>query len=380
MNWSFPIGVIKGTVIRLHLTFLLFLIWIGGSAYARGGRIAVVESVLFIVLLFLCVLLHELGHVFAARRYGVQTPDITLLPIGGVARLERIPEKPAEELVVALAGPAVNAVIAMILFLVLGGLPAMEQGTQVDNPGIGLLERLAWVNISLVVFNLIPAFPMDGGRVLRAVLAYRLGYARGTQIAAGVGQVVAFALGLAGLFGNPLLIFIALFVYMGAASEASAVQMREAGRGMIASDAAVTRFEALNPSATVEDAVECLLRTTQHDFPVVDGAGRLRGVVTRDDMIRALREPGPETPVLEIMQRDVPVMHHRQPLDKALRAMQEGRHPAVGVMDAEGRLLGLITPENIGELMMVQAARPSWPASRMPRRQGATSKASTTPE
>ena len=360
MGWSFPIGTVKGTVIRIHLTFLLFLVWIGVSHYAQGGQRAAVEGLLFITLLFACVLLHEFGHVFAARRYGVQTPDITLLPIGGVARLERIPEKPAEELVVALAGPAVNVAIAALLFLVLGGLPSMEDGMQVQNSGVGMLERLAWVNISLVLFNLVPAFPMDGGRVLRALLAYRLGYTRGTRIAAGVGQAVAFALGLAGLFGgNPLLIFIALFVYMGAASEASAAQMRDAGRGMIASDAAETRFEGLSPTATVEDAVERLLRTSQHDFPVVDGSGRLRGVVTRDDMIRALRERGPDAPVLEVMRRDVPVLHHRQPLDEALRAMQEGRHPAVGIVDSEGRLVGVITPENVGELMMVQAARPA---------------------
>ena len=359
MSWSFPIGTVKGTVIRIHLTFVLFLVWIGVAHYAQGGQRAAVQGVLFISLLFACVLLHEFGHVFAARRYGVQTPDITLLPIGGVARLERIPEKPAEELVVALAGPAVNVVIAALLFLALGGLPSMDDGMQVQNAGIGLLERLAWVNISLVVFNLIPAFPMDGGRVLRALLAYRLGYARGTRIAAGVGQAVAFALGLAGLLGgNPLLIFIALFVYMGAASEASAAQMRDAGRGMIASDAAETRFEGLSPTATVEDAVERLLSTSQHDFPVVDGAGRLRGVVTRDDIIRALRERGPEAPVLEVMRRDVPVVHHRQPLDEALRVMQQGRHPAVGIVDGEGKLVGLITPENVGELMMVQAARP----------------------
>ncbi|WP_376093105.1 site-2 protease family protein [Roseomonas sp. CCTCC AB2023176] len=366
MGWSFPIGVVKGTVIRLHLTFLLFLIWIGFTAYAQGGRGAALEGVLFIVLLFLCVLLHEFGHVFAARRYGVQTPDITLLPIGGVARLERIPEKPSEELVVALAGPAVNVVIAAILFLVIGGWPRMEAGQHLANPGFNLLERLAWVNLSLVLFNLIPAFPMDGGRVLRAILAHRMGYARGTRIAAGVGQAVAFALGLAGLFGNPLLIFIAFFVYMGAASEAAAVGLREAGRSMIAADAAVTRFETLGPAATVEDAVEHLLRTSQTDFPVVDGAGRLRGVVTRDDMIRALREQGPAAPVLEIIRRDVPVLHHRTPLDQIIQVMNGGKHPAVGIEDGEGRLVGLITPENLGELMMVNAARPPKPPSSNP--------------
>jgi Zn-dependent protease len=221
MAWSIIIGTVKGTVIRVHITFLLFLLWIAAAHYAQGGWNAAVAGVVFIALLFLCVLLHEFGHIFAARRYGVQTPDVILLPIGGVARLERIPEEPAQELVVALAGPAVNLVIAGVLYLALGGLVPRE-GLEVDNPGVDLLARLLWANLFLAIFNLIPAFPMDGGRVLRAFLAHRLGYARGTQIAASVGQAAAFAFGLLGLLGgNPLLVFIALFVYLAAASEAT---------------------------------------------------------------------------------------------------------------------------------------------------------------
>jgi stage IV sporulation protein FB len=357
MGWSIPIGSVKGTIIRVHFTFLLFLVWIGVAHYAQGGRDAALQGVIFILLLFLCVLLHEFGHVLAARRYGVQTPDITLLPIGGVARLERIPEEPSQELIVALAGPAVNLVIAAVLYLVLGGVLPRES-MEVQNSGVSLLARLASVNIFLAVFNLIPAFPMDGGRVLRAVLASRLGYSRGTQIAATVGQVVAFGLGLLGLMGNPLLIFIAVFVYMGAASEAHAVQMRQVSRGMLVSDAMITRFETLTPGSRVEDAVQCLIKTTQHEFPVVDGAGGLRGVLTRDDMIRALRERGPETPVLEVMRSDIPVLHHRLPLEDALRLMQNDRLPAIGVINGEARLVGLVTPENIAEMMMILAANP----------------------
>ena len=358
MGWSIPIGTVKGTVIRIHITFLLFLLWIGIAHHAQGGWDAAVQGVVFMALLFLCVLLHEFGHVFAARRYGILTPDITLLPIGGVARLERIPEKPAQEIVVALAGPAVNLVIAGILYVALGGfLPA--ESMEVQNAGVSILARLASVNLFLAVFNLIPAFPMDGGRVLRAVLAHRMGYGRGTQMAASVGQAVAFGLGLLGLFGNPVLIFIALFVYLGAASEAHAVQMREVSRGVIVSDAMVTRFESLSPGSVLEDAVQCLIRTTQHEFPVVDGAGRLRGVLTRDDMIRALRERGPDTPVLEVMRSDIPVLQQRRNLEDALRLMQEKNSPAVGVNDNDGRLVGLVTPENVGEMMMIYAARPA---------------------
>jgi Zn-dependent protease/CBS domain-containing protein len=357
MSWSIPIGTVKDTVIRIHITFLLFLLWIGGAHYAQGGWNAAVEGVVFIALLFVCVLLHEFGHVLTARRYGIRTPDITLLPIGGVARLERIPDKPSQELVVALAGPAVNLVIAAVLYLALGGfLPA--NGAEVQNSGVSLLARLTWVNVFLAVFNLIPAFPMDGGRVLRALLAQRMGYGRGTQVAATIGQIVAFVLGFIGLFGNPLLIFIALFVYLAAASEAHAVQLREVSRGMIVADVMITEYQSLAPGSVVEDAVHCLIRTTQHEFPVVDGAGRLRGVLTRDDMIRALRERGPHAPVLEVMRSDIPVIPQRQNLDKALQLMQESRVPAIGVTDADGRLVGLITPENIGEMMMVQAALP----------------------
>jgi len=359
MTWSIPIGTLRGTVIRIHLTFILFLAWIAGVHFVQGGLPAAIGGVLFIVLLFLCVLAHEFGHIMAARRYGVQTPDVTLLPIGGVARLERIPEEPAQELIVALAGPAVNVAIAILLFLV-GGLPASE-GLEVQNPEASLLQRLASINIFIALFNLIPAFPMDGGRVLRALLARRLGYGRATQIAASIGQGLAFALGLMGLFGNPLLIFIALFVYLAAASEAHAIQMREASRGVPARDAMITRFERLGANSSVDDAVDYLIRTTQHEFPVVDRTEALLGILTRDDMIKALKERGPNVPVREVMRTDIPVLGYDRCLDEALRLMQERKLPAVGIAAPDGRLAGFITPENIGEMIMVQAARDARP-------------------
>ena len=366
MSWSIPIAVLKGTVIRIHITFILFLAWIGIVHYSQGGPSAAVQGVLFIALLFLCVLLHEFGHVFAARRYGVHTPDIILLPIGGVARLERIPEKPSQEFVVALAGPAVNVVIAGLLYAVLGGLPSGDS-VEVQNPRVDLIARLASVNLFLVLFNLIPAFPMDGGRVLRALLAARLGYARGTQIAASVGQVFAFGLGLFGLLYNPLLIFIALFVYLGATSEAHAVQMREISRGMMVADAMITQFERLSMDSRVSDAVECLIRTTQHEFPVVDAGGTLRGVLTRDDLIRGLRERGPDAAAVEVMRADIPTVDQRTALEDALRLMQEQRLPAVGATDGLGRLVGLVTPENVGEMMMIHTARAGRQRGPQPR-------------
>lgn len=357
MSWSIPIGVVRGTVIRIHLTFLALLLWIGVAQYMQGGTAAAVQGVVFIVLVFACVLLHEFGHVYAASRYGVRTPDITLLPIGGVARLSRIPEKPSQELTVAVAGPLVNVAIAAVLYLILRHVPNLAD-LQVQNPGVGMLSRLAVVNVFLVLFNLIPAFPMDGGRMLRALLGYRLGYARATQVAAAIGQGLAFVFGLLGLFGNPLLLFIALFVFLGAAAESHSVQLRQAARGMLVADAMISRFESLSPASSVGDAAQSLIRTTQHEFPVVDGAGRLRGVLTRDAMIHALRAQGPTAPVIEVMQRDVPVVHPRDSLSEALTRLQESGLPAVAVTDDVGRLVGLVTPEKVGEIMMLHNAHP----------------------
>ncbi len=188
MAWSFPIGRFAGSEVRIHVTFFLLLAWIGIVHYQRGGAAAAAEGLLFILAIFACVIAHEFGHALAARRYGIRTPDITLLPIGGLARLERMPEKPGEEIVVALAGPAVNFVLAILLILLLGARFDLAALEEIENPAAGFFARLAAVNVFLALFNLIPAFPMDGGRVLRAFLAHRLGYARGTQIASTVGR------------------------------------------------------------------------------------------------------------------------------------------------------------------------------------------------
>jgi stage IV sporulation protein FB len=363
MGWSIPLGRVLGTEIRLHVTFLLLLAWIGFASGAEGGTAAAISSIVFISLLFACVVLHEFGHVLAARRYGIATPDITLLPIGGVARLERIPEKPSEELVVALAGPAVNVAIAALLFIALGGMPPVEAATNPENASHPMLARLFWVNVTLVVFNLIPAFPMDGGRVLRALLGYRLGHRRATEIAAAIGQALAFGFGFLGLInGAPLLVFVALFVWLGAGAESQAVALRDLARGMIAADAMITRFEALPVSAPIAAAVELLLRSAQTDFPVLDGGGKLRGILTRSDLIRALQAAGPDSPVLDAMRRDVPTVPHRAPLEQAMLAMQAASGP-VGVVDGSGRLVGLLTQENLGEMLMIEAAH----AHRRPR-------------
>jgi Zn-dependent protease/CBS domain-containing protein len=362
MRWSLRIGSLGGTAILIHVTFLLFLVWLAAIYYRQGGAEAAWQGTIFIVILFLCVLLHELGHVFAARRYGVQTRDVTLWPFGGIASMERMPEKPSQELIVALAGPAVNVAIAAGLLLWLGPRLDPQNLTQIENPAVSMAAKVAGANIILVLFNMIPAFPMDGGRVLRAVLAMRMGNARATELAATIGQGFAVVFGILGIFYNPMLIIIAVFIFLAASGEAAQAQLRAVAQGTLVSDAMITDFQSLGINATVNDAADALIRTTQTEFPIVDGSGKLRGVLTRDAMIRALKERGPETPVLDVMQSDIPTVPARAKLDTALRSLMQKGRPVVGVTDPQDRLIGLLTVENLGEIMMVQSARPDVPA------------------
>ena len=356
MGWSIRLFDVAGTAVRIHLTFFLLLAWIAAIHWARGGAPEAVDGVLFIVALFVCVVLHEFGHVFAARRYGIRTSDVTLLPIGGVASLERMPEKPSQEIVVALAGPAVNIVIALVLIFVLGAQFDLSQMAQLEQAQTSLIGRIAAANVTLCVFNLIPAFPMDGGRV-RALLAIGMGYTRATRVAASIGQGLAVLFAFIGLFGNPLLVLVAVFIFLAASGEAGYVQARDYTRGYLASHAMITAYQSLNPASTADDAAALLLRTTQQEFPVVDGAGALRGVVMREDLIKALQEKGGAAPVLEFMTRDVPTVPENACLDNIFELLRSRGQRIVGVVDPQQRLVGYITAENLAELVMIQSTR-----------------------
>jgi CBS domain-containing protein len=291
-----------------------------------------------------------------ARRFGIETPDVILLPIGEVARMPRMPEYPAQELAVAIAGPMVNIVIALFLFLVLGTFQS-ESLAHIDDPRVSLLARLAAVNIFLVLFNLIPAFPMDGGRVLHAILAMKIGNARATQLAASLGQVLAFALGFLGLFGNPLLIFIAIFVYIAAGGEAQMSAFNEAARGLSVGDAMETRFTAIPVEATLADAIETLLAAAQHEFPVVDAFGKPVGLLTREDILSALKNHDREA-------SSTTFMRALETVETSLVAVLDRLHGpqavALAVTDPDGILVGLLTRQNLGEMMIIKAMRPDW--------------------
>jgi Zn-dependent protease/CBS domain-containing protein len=371
MSWSLNIGRVAGTVVRIHLTFLLFLAWIFAASYAASGAATAWNTLVFIVLLFLCVLLHEFGHIFTARAFGVATPYVTLLPIGGVAQLERIPEEPWEEFLIAIAGPLVNVAITLVLVFVAGAGMHSYAATALDNMNVSMIDRLAAVNLFLALFNLIPAFPMDGGRVLRAALASKFGYVHATEISASIGQFVAYALGFIGLLYNPLLIFIAIFVYLAASSEAHMVALRAVSHGVPVNHAMMTRFATLEPQAHIDDAVQTLLATSQGEFPVVDGAGKPVGLLDRGALIKALKTLGPEARVGDAMNPDFPIVGHRVTLEQAFKLLQQKRIPAVGVTDAAGKLTGLVTNETIAEMIMLQQAAPrGWRSGPWGRAQG----------
>ncbi|HEY8548548.1 MAG TPA: site-2 protease family protein, partial [Vicinamibacterales bacterium] len=263
MKWSFRIATVAGIPVYVHVTFVVLIVFVFLQDWARGEDVrAALKGVLFILAIFGTVVLHEFGHALTARRYGIQTQDITLLPIGGLARLERLPDIPRQELWVALAGPAVNIALAMLtaaLLVVTGDaiLPRLAEaalsGADAPPDLAGTLRRFLVINVWLALFNLIPAFPMDGGRALRAVLAERMDYVKATETAASLGQALALVFGFIGLFTNPFLMFIALFVWMGATAEASTVSVRGAVSGVPVSRAMITEFRAIDSDDSLQD-------------------------------------------------------------------------------------------------------------------------------
>ena len=355
MKWSIRLGSFAGIGVYMHWTFLLLVGWIFLSHLGQGKDPAqAAAGVGFILALFTCVVLHEFGHALTARRYGVKTRDITLLPIGGVARLKRIPEKPMQEFWVAVAGPAVNVVISAVLVVIIVALAGLRDVFEVQLLKGSFLARLLWVNVVLVAFNLLPAFPMDGGRVLRALLATRLGRRRATLIAANVGQAMAILFGIVGFLYNPMLIFIAIFVYLGAQAESGMVEMQSALAGLRVSDAMLTRFRTLTAEDSLDVAVKELLAGSQQDFPVtVNGA--VTGILRRNDLVKGLSEGRHSAPVSEAMSRDCEALDANLALASAVETLR-GRACASAPVVSGGRLVGLLTLENVSELVMVNAA------------------------
>ncbi|HLZ08318.1 MAG TPA: site-2 protease family protein [Chloroflexota bacterium] len=367
VTWSFKLFQIKGIDVKIHLTFVLILLWVAydwgtsGGAGIRGAAFGLVAT----ILLFACITLHEIAHSLVALRFGIRVHDILLLPIGGVSQIEDMPDKPSQELAIAVAGPVVSFAIAAVLFgvLYLAGRPSsisLDLAQFSISPSwTGMLTYLAAANLLLGLFNILPAFPMDGGRILRALLAMRLDYAKATTIAASIGQALAVAFGLLGFIsGYYLLIFVAIFVWLGAGQEGGQVQVRGILRDVIVEQAMTRGPLSLLVDDTLSRAIDLTLNSEQADFPVVDvDNGRVVGMLTRDDILRGVRTRGEAATIADTMRTTFPTAKPDESLYALQRRVLDEGGQALPVLDASGRLVGLLTAMDINEAFWLLSAR-----------------------
>ena len=358
MKGALVLGRLGGIEIKVHWTFSLLLIWVLFSTLKQGGDTAMaIFNTVLVLVLFFCVVLHELGHSRMARRFGIQTRSITLLPIGGVASLERMPEKPNEELAVALAGPAVNVLIALLLLLVVPletyrAFTAEQWEQFFTIPSLdAFLIYLLMANILLVVFNLIPAFPMDGGRVLRALLGFSFNRAKATDIAAHLGQAVSFIFLILGLLFNPFLVIIAIFVFFGAYTENKMVQQDYQLRGHLIREALLTDITILQPADPLQKAIDTILKGTEKEF-IVSQDGKVLGILPNKVILEHARQP--ERPIEELMERDYPFLTPDSGLKEAIQLMASEQQKFLPVLEGE-TLVGAISSENISEFILLKA-------------------------
>ncbi len=352
---SWRIARIAGIDVNMHWSFMILPVLVGYSALSGGrGLAAAAYSIGFVLAIFGCVLLHELGHALMARRFGIQTSSITLLPIGGVASLDRMPERPIQELAVALAGPAVNVVIAALLLIpILAGF--VGPTPTADALSDSFLGQLMLTNIALVIFNMLPAFPMDGGRVLRAILATQLSYVRATDIATRVGQVMAVLFAIAGFFGQWMLVFIAMFVYVAGRAEAQMARAKASLQGWSVRDAMQRDFQMIPADATVQQVAHAVALSPQQAFPVVDGSN-LVGILEKPQLMLAAAGNRHSLAVREIARHDLPTLEPDAPLTECLELMQQKQASSLPVM-RRNQLVGLVTAANLQRWMT--ALRPA---------------------
>ena len=339
-----------GVPVRLHFTFVLLFVFllVAGIGEGQSGLM----NAVYITALFGSIVLHELAHALVGRHYGVRTLEIVMFPIGGVTRLQQ-PPKPRQEFWIAVAGPTVNVAIAAGLFGALvwrGGLLPLEALTRPTDAN--LFERIATGNLVLAAFNLLPAFPMDGGRILRSVLALRRPPEQATRLAARAGQFLAIGLGLYGLLAaNYLLVFIAFFVYLGAAQESAAAVGRILTQGTPVRAAMVTDFRTLSHADTVRDAANLLLAASQQDFPVMHG-DQVIGLLGRAALLRAMASSGPDSYVAGAMNREFVRVSPDQDLAETIPLLSQAGS-CVLVMEGD-RLVGLLTSENLSEFLLLR--------------------------
>lgn len=360
MSASLGVGRYAGIKVQIHWTFWLLFVFVAFMVYSAGGTATdLFWNFAFISLLFLCVIFHEFGHALMARKFGVGTRSITLLPIGGLASLKEMPENPMEEFYIAIAGPLVNVVIALLLYPFvplenyIGQDPEVlqEQLSMID--GGNFLFFLFFVNIALVLFNMLPAFPMDGGRVFRALLSLKLGRIRATRVAAAVGKFLAFLFFIYGLFYSVILAVIAVFIYFGAHSENISVQQLSLLDGHKVRDAMITKFSVLRPGSTLAEAVDKILDTTEQNFIVKD-EGEILGILYMEDLSQAIKTQGKETHVDNVMETSLRTLDADAPLTDVYRNIQRGNKNFFPVLE-NGSLIGVVDMNNINEFLTLRA-------------------------
>ncbi|WP_273565702.1 site-2 protease family protein [Maribacter halichondriae] len=357
MKGVLKLGSVAGIKIEVHWTFTLLLIWVAFLEIQQGANLnRILLNEALIVVLFLCVVLHELGHALTAKRFNIKTQKIMLLPIGGVATLDKMPDKPAQELLVALAGPAVNVVIAFILALVVpvrsyfnfDAIVLEEMLYEVTFQNF--LFYLFIANVMLVAFNLIPAFPMDGGRVLRALLAFRLGRVEATKIAAGIGQALAVLFFVIGLLFNPFLILIALFIFFGAYGENQMVKQSSLLEGHTAKEAMLQYITRLHPGDTVQKAIDTLLAGSEKDFVVTED-NKIVGILYQKDIIKNAAKPS--ILIRGIMHSNFKTVDMATEITKVLELLAKEKTNFFPVTLNE-ELVGAIDSTNISEFILLK--------------------------
>ena len=356
MKWSFSIARIAGTEVRLHLTFVIFIVAVAIQYYFTSGILPALQGTVLLLGVFLCVLLHEFGHVAAALRFGITTPRITLLPIGGVAGLTRIPKIPMQELLVAIAGPAVNIVIALVLIAIRGGVP------QWPPSGAGgefsMLDSLIWINIALVVFNMIPAFPMDGGRVFRALLTMLMPRVTATHFAARLGQGIAIAGGIWALgTGHLFLALIAVFIFLAGKGEETLVDQESLLEGRSADDAAMSEFHTFQLDDPLRDVIQQILAGDQDCFPVVSDSGDCVAAINFNQVLAAFQHYGEDARVRDAVDAIPPQIKADAPAFDAFQKLVRSRMPGAAVVDENGRLKKWLTTRQFSEFMALCALR-----------------------
>ena len=342
------------------MTFLLFLFIIGIAVFRQNGVEAALDAVAFITLVFACIVLHEFGHILMARLFGIKTRDVTLFPIGGVANIERMPDKPYQELLVALAGPLVNLCIFLAVTLALSQNLRDLDIEKINDSATSLALRIAVANLILMIFNLLPAFPMDGGRALRALLAMWIAKSKATKIAATIGQGLALLMGFIGFFGNPTLILIAAFIFMAAGSEAETAIFHDITHDLTIRDAMIDTPAQLSPRDTIRMAIDRLQGSTDNEFIVMDKAHHEMGIITRDMLLLSLASHNDETQISSLMSRPESMLYENDPLDKALTIFERGNDQALMVKDMNNDITGLISRAAIAQTILIKTARPDW--------------------